>query len=164
MERAVQVFAAVSFLVIGLSHIFQPGAWVEFFTRLRSLGRPGVFAEGFISLNFGALIVSFHNVWSGPAVVLTLIGWGQVLKALFRFVAPAATVGAEAVVVAPVADTRVAFALKSLTDKDMLRRATRLASRGRIVRPVVSAPGTDYRNIHVINAQDSEEEWFRHTR
>jgi hypothetical protein len=81
----------VSFLVIGLSHIFQPGAWVEFFTKLRSLGRPDVFAEGFISLNFGAVIVSFHNVWSGPAVVLTLIGWGQVLKALFRFVAPAAS-------------------------------------------------------------------------
>ncbi len=80
------------------------------------------------------------------------------------FVAPAATVGAEAVVVAPVADTRVAFTLKSLTDKDMPLRATRLASRGRVVRPVVSAPGTDYRNIHVINAQDSEEEWFRHTR
>ncbi|MES1245904.1 MAG: hypothetical protein ABUT39_30130 [Acidobacteriota bacterium] len=91
MERAIQVFAAVSFLVIGLSHIFQPGTWVEFFTKLRSLGRLGAFAEGFISLNFGAVIVSFHNVWSGPAVVLTLIGWGQVLKALFRFVAPAAS-------------------------------------------------------------------------
>jgi len=90
MERAIQIFAAVSFLVIGLSHIFQPLAWVEFFARLRSLGRVGAFAEGFICLNFGAVIVSFHNVWSGPAVVLTLIGWAQVLKALVRFVAPAA--------------------------------------------------------------------------
>ena len=91
MERAVQVFAAVSFLVIGLSHLLQPKAWVEFFTKLRELGRAGAFAEGFLSLNFGAVIVSFHNVWSGPAIVLTLIGWGQVLKALFRFVAPAAS-------------------------------------------------------------------------
>lgn len=91
MERAVQVFAAVSFLVIGLSHVLQPAAWVEFFTKLRNLGRPGVFVEGFLSLSFGAVIVSFHNVWSGPPAVLTLIGWGQVLKALFRFVAPAAS-------------------------------------------------------------------------
>jgi uncharacterized protein YjeT (DUF2065 family) len=91
VEKAIQVFAAVSFLVIGLSHLLQPRAWVEFFTQLRSLGRPGAFAEGFISLNFGAVIVAFHNVWSGPAVVLTLIGWGQVLKALLRFVAPAAS-------------------------------------------------------------------------
>ena len=91
MEKTVEVFAGVSFLVIGLSHLFQPIIWVEWFSRLRSLGRSGAFAEGFIALNFGALIVSFHNVWSGPAIVLTLIGWSQVLKALFRFVAPAAS-------------------------------------------------------------------------
>ena len=91
MERAVQIFAAVSFLLVGLSHLCQPRAWVECFTKLRSLGRPGALAEGFIALNFGAVIVSFHNVWSYPAVVLTLIGWGQVLKSLFRFVAPTAS-------------------------------------------------------------------------
>ena len=90
MERAVQVFAAVNFLVIGLSHLFQRGVWVEFFAKLHSLGRLGPFAEGFLYLNFGALIVSFHNVWSGPEVILTLIGWIQILKALVRFVAPEA--------------------------------------------------------------------------
>ena len=79
-------------------------------------------------------------------------------------VAQPASAGAQAAIAAPLADTKVAFALKTLTDKDMPRRATQLASRGRVVRPVVSAPGTDYRNIHVINAHDSEEEWFSHTR
>jgi hypothetical protein len=90
VERAIQVFAAVNFLVIGLSHVFQRSAWVEFFVKLHSLGRLGPFAEGFLYLylNFGALIVSFHNVWTFPEVVLTLIGWTQVVKALFRFVAP----------------------------------------------------------------------------
>lgn len=88
MERSIQVFAALSFLVIGISHLLRPGAWVEYFVKLRGLGRPGMFIEGFISLNFGALIVAFHNVWSGPEMVLTLIGWSQVSKGLFRFVAP----------------------------------------------------------------------------
>lgn len=88
MERSVQVFAAVSFLVIGLSHIFQRDVWVEYFAKLHSLGRLGPFAEGFLCLNFGALIVSFHNVWTGPEVVLTVIGWIQIAKALVRFVAP----------------------------------------------------------------------------
>lgn len=88
METAIQVFASVSFFVIGLSHIFQRSAWVEFFAKLHSLGRLGPFAEGFLYLNFGALIVSFHNVWIFPDVILTLIGWVHVLKALFRFVAP----------------------------------------------------------------------------
>ena len=84
------MFAGVSFMAIGLSHLIQPLAWVEWFSRLRALGRPGVFAEGFVTLNFGALIVAFHNVWSGPGVVLTVVGWAQVLKGLVRFIAPTA--------------------------------------------------------------------------
>lgn len=93
MERAVELFAGVGFLAIGLSHLLQPLAWVEWFAKLRALGRPGVFAEGFLTLNIGALIVAFHNVWSGPGVVLTLVGWVQVLKGLVRFVAPTAIFG-----------------------------------------------------------------------
>ena len=63
---------------------------MEYFAKLHSLGRLGPIAEGFLYLNIGALIVSFHNVWTVPEVVLTLIGWAHVAKALFRFVAPAA--------------------------------------------------------------------------
>jgi hypothetical protein len=88
MEQATQLFAAISFLVIGLSHLSQPRSWVAFYQALAARGAPGVFLEGFLSLTFGAFIVSFHNVWHGPAVVLTLIGWAQVLKGLGRFVAP----------------------------------------------------------------------------
>src|SRR5688572_6331752 len=88
MEQAIQLFAAIAFLVIGLSHLAQPKAWVAFFQALAALGTSGVFMEGFVVLYFGAVIVAFHNVWEGPALLLTLIGWGQVLKGLGRFVAP----------------------------------------------------------------------------
>ena len=88
MEQATQVFAAISFLVIGLSHVLRPRFWVTFFQALAARGVPGVFLEGFMLLNFGAIIVAFHNVWHGPAVVLTLIGWTQVLKGAGRFLAP----------------------------------------------------------------------------
>ena len=88
MEQAIQFFTSVNFFVIGLSHIFQRSVWVVYFAKLHSLGRLGPFTEGFLYLNFGALIVSFHNVWTFPEVVLTLIGWTQVLKALYRFTAP----------------------------------------------------------------------------
>ena len=74
MERAVEVFAAVQFLVIGLSHVFQPRVWVEFFTWLRGKGYAGVFVNGFLSLGFGAFIVAFHNVWTGLPMVLTHTG------------------------------------------------------------------------------------------
>ena len=88
MHEATQVFAAVSFLVIGLSHLVQPKAWVGFYQALAARGTPGVFLEGFLLVNFGAIIVAFHNVWRGPALVLTLIGWAQVLKGTGRFLVP----------------------------------------------------------------------------
>jgi hypothetical protein len=88
MEQATQLFAAVSFLVIGLSHLTQPRAWVAFYQTIAEHGTPGVFLEGFLCLSFGAIVAGFHNVWQGPAMVLTLVGWSQVLKGLGRFVAP----------------------------------------------------------------------------
>lgn len=88
MERAVQVFAIIHLVVIGLSHVVQPRAWVDFFIVLRERGHAGVFATAFLSLIFGSIIVAFHNVWSGLPVVLTVLGWAQVLKAFIYFVFP----------------------------------------------------------------------------
>lgn len=88
MERAIEIFAAVNFFVIGVSHIFQHRAWAEFFVRLHEQGRPGAFANGFLSLVTGTLIVSFHNEWEGPSMLLTAIGWTFVLKAAVVFLRP----------------------------------------------------------------------------
>jgi uncharacterized protein YjeT (DUF2065 family) len=88
MERAVEVFAGIHLVVIGLSHLIQPRVWVDFFVRLRTMGHAGVFVNGFMSLWFGSIIVAFHNEWSGWATVLTALGWAQVLKGLLCFVMP----------------------------------------------------------------------------
>jgi hypothetical protein len=88
MEKAIEIFAAVSLTVIALSHIVQAAVWVEFFLWLREKGHAGVFAVALLSLNFGALIVAFHNVWRGLPMIVTILGWGQVAKGLLYFVAP----------------------------------------------------------------------------
>jgi hypothetical protein len=88
MEQAAQIFAAVNLFVIGLSHVLHPRPWVEFFIWLRAKGHAGVFVNGMLSLSFGSVIVAFHNIWSGLPIVLTLVGWGQVLKGLLSLVAP----------------------------------------------------------------------------
>lgn len=88
MERALEIYAAIHFFVIGLSHALQPRVWVEFFLHLRKLGHTGVFVAGFMALLFGSIIVAFHNVWSGLPMVLTLMGWAQVTKGLLYFVFP----------------------------------------------------------------------------
>ena len=88
MQLAIEIFAVINFLIIGLSHVFQQRVWAEFFILLHRQGRPGAFANGFLSLFTGSLIVAFHNVWSGIPVVLTVIGWSFVLKAAVVFVVP----------------------------------------------------------------------------
>lgn len=88
MERAIEIFAAVNFFVIGVSHVLQHRAWAEFFVRLREQGCPGALANGFLSLFMGSLIVAFHPVWSWPGMVLTVLGYAMVLKATVIFARP----------------------------------------------------------------------------
>jgi hypothetical protein len=87
-HQSVELFVAIQTLVIAMSHIAQPRAWVDFFVWLRGKGHAGVFANGFLSLWFGAFIVAFHQVWTGPALVVTLLGCAQVVKGTVAFVLP----------------------------------------------------------------------------
>ena len=88
MERSVEVLAIIWFGVIGLSHILQPKAWAEFFILLRGKGEAGAFVDGLVNLPLAAVIVAFHNTWSGIPAVLTLVGWCLLIKSLIRFCAP----------------------------------------------------------------------------
>ena len=88
MERSVEVLAIVLFGIIGLSHILQPRAWAEFFIFLRGNGEAGAFVDGFLNLPLGGAIVGFHQTWSGIPLVLTLVGWGLLIKSVIRFCAP----------------------------------------------------------------------------
>jgi hypothetical protein len=88
MGRSVEILAIILFGVIGFSHILQPKAWAEFFILLRGKREAGAFMDGFLNLPLGAIIVGFHNIWSGIPVVLTLLGWGLLIKGLIRFCAP----------------------------------------------------------------------------
>ena len=88
MESAVQKLAVISFFVIGLSHIFQPRAWAQFFIDIREKGETGSFINAFIHFPVGVIIVAFHNVWQGIPMILTIIGYGWVLKGFIYFVFP----------------------------------------------------------------------------
>ena len=89
MERAVQVFALINFVIVGVSHAARPRAWSDFFALLRERGETGIIAGAFPNLVFGSVVVAFHNVWSGIPLVLTVFGWASVAKALVYFAFPA---------------------------------------------------------------------------
>lgn len=88
MERGIRLLAIIHLLVIGLSHIFYPGIWTRFFQTLQRHGRVGVFINGFLSLWFGTIVVAFHQVWTGIPLLLTLLGWAQVIKGSLSFLLP----------------------------------------------------------------------------
>lgn len=94
MELAVTKVAILCFLVTGVSHIIQPRGWARFFMALHNKGDVGAFITAFLHFPLGVVIVSFHNVWSGLPIVLTLIGWGLVLKGFIYLVFPAVGVKA----------------------------------------------------------------------
>ena len=89
MEDAVRILVAVCYVVIGASHLARPRVWADFFIRLREMGAVGGFVVAFVHFPLGAIIVAFHNVWTWPAAVLTVCGWGLVVKGFLYFVSPA---------------------------------------------------------------------------
>jgi hypothetical protein len=88
METAVEKLFAICMLVTGLSHIIQPRAWCEFFIMLRENGRVGSLLCGLLHFPLGVIIVAFHNVWHGLPIVVTIMGWGLLLKSLLYLIYP----------------------------------------------------------------------------
>jgi hypothetical protein len=88
MEHAVEWYVLTTSLVVGLSHALYPLDWGAAYAALHRAGRPGAFANGGLNLVPGAAIVAGHSVWSGPAVVVTVLGWLLIAKAALCFLAP----------------------------------------------------------------------------
>ena len=88
MEIAVTRLAIICFFITGVSHIIQPRVWARFFMGMYSKGEVGSFQNALLHFPLGVLIVSFHNVWQGLPLMLTIIGWGLVLKSFIYFTFP----------------------------------------------------------------------------
>jgi len=89
MELGIERLTALGFIVTGLSHIASPHAWVRFFLDMRARG-PEVagILNAYVHGPLGFLIVAFHPVWSGPGLLVTLIGCALSLKGALYFIWP----------------------------------------------------------------------------
>src|ERR1700742_3563551 len=88
MIQATEVFAAITSVVIGLSHLFRPNDWTDTYTALSRAGRPGAFVNGAIHFFPGAIIVASHWIWTWPEAVLTLLGCALIFKGTVCFLFP----------------------------------------------------------------------------
>lgn len=87
VEAGVERLAALVLLLTCLSHITAPAAWAALFERIAKSDAPGL-GTAAIHLPLGLLLVAFHNVWSWPAVVFTLIGWALLVKGSLHLLFP----------------------------------------------------------------------------
>lgn len=87
VELGIERLAALVLLLTCLSHITAPAAWRSLFDRIGKSEAPGL-ATAAIHLPLGLLLVAFHNVWSGPGMIFTLIGWALLLKGTVHLLAP----------------------------------------------------------------------------
>ncbi len=68
--------------------MIQPRVWAEFFIMLREKKEVGSFLNGLLHFPLGAVIVSFHNVWHGFPMIVTLMGWGLLVKSVIYLTYP----------------------------------------------------------------------------
>jgi uncharacterized protein YjeT (DUF2065 family) len=87
LELGIERLAAVALLLTGLSHITAPGAWRALFEKIAKSDAPGL-ATAAIHLPLGLLIPAFHNVWTWPAVVFTVLGWALLVKGTLHLLFP----------------------------------------------------------------------------
>ncbi len=85
----VQAVMAWPFLILGLSHMLQPKMWVDFFVYLHGLGLTGVLIRTFaLELVPALVIVTFHWVWSGPAMLISIYGCLLAIKITLSLLVP----------------------------------------------------------------------------
>ena len=87
VEMGIERLAALVLLLTSLSHITAPVAWRSLFDRIATSDSPGL-ATAAIHLPLGLLIVAFHNIWDGPGIIFTLIGWALLLKGSLHLLFP----------------------------------------------------------------------------
>lgn len=79
--RAVEALLMMPFILMGLSHILRPQLWIGLFTDLARQGDADVVWRTFaFELWPAVLIVTFHQDWSWPGVLLTLYGHVLLVK------------------------------------------------------------------------------------
>ncbi|MCG8432344.1 MAG: hypothetical protein MJA29_14395 [Candidatus Omnitrophica bacterium] len=95
MEAAVVVarIFGLCYLMVGAGFLLNRGLFrevMEDFAR----GTAAVFYSGVLALVVGTLILSYHNLWAAHwSVIITVIGWGGVIKGIWLIVFPRSVPG-----------------------------------------------------------------------
>ena len=88
-RSAVEFIMCISCMLMGLSHMVQPRMWRDYFTALHEQGAHSIVTQTFaLELWPALIIVTFHQHWSGPGIVLTVYGWLLLAKCCISVLMP----------------------------------------------------------------------------
>jgi uncharacterized protein YjeT (DUF2065 family) len=88
LVTGIERLTALSFIIVGVSHIAAPREWARFFISMRDRTAVPGFLNAYVHAPLGLLIVAFHWVWTWPQAVVTLVGCALTLKGLLYFTWP----------------------------------------------------------------------------
>jgi hypothetical protein len=83
----IEKVAAVFFLIVGLSYLFNARVWMEFAKSLLSEPQR-MLPVLWVTLPIGLIIIFVHNIWAGWPIIVTLIGWVLTIKSAFYLLFP----------------------------------------------------------------------------
>jgi hypothetical protein len=89
IPTAVQITMGMGCTLMGLSHVLQPRMWQDYFEGLHKQGAAGILTKT-MTWEFwpAVIVVTGHQVWRGPGVILTVFGWLLLAKCAISLWAP----------------------------------------------------------------------------
>lgn len=82
------VIAAFVLSAAGLSQVYRSRFWADYYAALMAHGPMAIRGHGAIVGLIGSITVLVHNVWDGPALVLSVFGWLLLAEGAFCVIAP----------------------------------------------------------------------------
>ena len=90
MEKALMLAAIIGpfYLILGLSLLLYTKQWQKIFVEYAK-NHFLMIVNMFMALIIGLIIINIYNVWAWNLyVVITITGWGALVKGVFYFLAP----------------------------------------------------------------------------
>lgn len=92
MEQAIAFTVGFSVFFISLSCLIRTDLWIEWCRRFQEGGEIRSLTLGTVSLFISSLIVGFHPVWNGPAMLITILGVIGMIESVIYLLFPAVMV------------------------------------------------------------------------
>jgi uncharacterized protein YjeT (DUF2065 family) len=90
MEYAIALMTGITLFIIGLSSAFRAEDWSAWLGTLRQKEPFHALPIGAFEVAFCALMLSLHQVWSGPFVIVSLIWFLGIIEGALYLLFPAA--------------------------------------------------------------------------